>query len=154
MGVMDVESRLNALENQLVHADAMNADVSASDVKWHIDHCLRVIIGVSKTLINSNPQEYKYKFNRLRTIVFWTRWMPRGRAKAPKSVLPKEEVTVENIRCLFDKARALIKEVKTLDPKSNFKHPYFDVLDLKQSIKFLSLHTLHHLRIIRDICRK
>lgn len=150
---MDVESRLNVLEDQLIHADVINTDVSASDVKWHIDHCLRVIIGVSKTLLKSNPQEYKYKFNTLRTFVFLTHWMPRGRAKAPKAILAKEEITYEGILPLFKKARALIKEVQALDFKSNFVHPYFDMLDLSQSLKFMSLHTLHHLRIIRDICK-
>jgi hypothetical protein len=32
-----------------------------------------------------------------------------------------------------------------------FEHPYFGKLKLKETIRFLEIHTQHHLDIIRDI---
>jgi hypothetical protein len=32
-----------------------------------------------------------------------------------------------------------------------FEHPYFGKLKLKETIRFLEIHTTHHLSIIEDI---
>jgi hypothetical protein len=77
--------------------------------------------------------------------------IPRGKAKAPAAVMPKSEVTEESLKLQFAKINASINELTMLDKNSNFNHPYFGMLNLSSTIKFLEIHTKHHLKIIEEI---
>lgn len=146
-------NQIKKLEAALAHADALNTKVSAANVAWHIDHSLRVIIGICNTLANSNPAEYKWKFNFVRTLIMWRGSIPRGKGKAPKAVLATDAITTQSITEQLTKAKQAIQQLDTLPANSFFKHPYFGLLNLKPSIEFLHLHTKHHLGIIDDIVK-
>jgi len=53
---MLLENELAELERFIQHMDKRNSSVSASTVGWHIDHSLRVIIGIFRTFQNSINQ--------------------------------------------------------------------------------------------------
>jgi hypothetical protein len=38
-----------------------------------------------------------------------------------------------------------------LDKNAHFPHPFFGILNKKETDNFLALHTKHHLMIIKDI---
>jgi hypothetical protein len=38
-----------------------------------------------------------------------------------------------------------------LDKNAHFQHPFFGILNKKETDNFLALHTKHHLMIIKDI---
>jgi hypothetical protein len=80
-----------------------------------------------------------------------TKKIPRGKAKAPKVVVPKEGVTIANLEQHLAKARDAIKALEFVSKNHFFKHPYFGNLKKKQTILFLEIHTQHHLKIILDI---
>jgi hypothetical protein len=141
------------LESKIKSKDAFNSKVSHEDVSWHIAHSLKVIYNILKVLQNSNPEEYRWKFNRNRSFVYLFNSIPRGKGKAPKSVLPTEDLTIEFLQSEFKKVRESILELDHLDPKSNFTHPYFGQLNLKQTKKLFLIHTKHHLKIIDDIIK-
>ena len=142
---------LNKLESNLKSKNAFNSKVSYEDVSWHIAHSLKVIYNIIKVLQNSNPEEYRWKFNRNRSFVYFLNSIPRGKGKAPKSVQPTEDLTLEFLESEFKKVRELIPELDNLEAKSNFMHPYFGQLNLKQTKKFLAIHTKHHIKIMNDI---
>jgi hypothetical protein len=144
---------IDKLESNLESKDAFNSKVSHEDVSWHIAHSLKVIYNIIKVLQNSNPEDYRWKFNRNRSFVYLFNSIPRGRGKAPKSVLPTEDLSKEFLQSEFKKVRQSILELDNLDAKSNFIHPYFGQLNLKQTKKFLAIHTKHHLKIIDDIIK-
>ena len=144
---------LHKLESNLKSKDAFNSKVSNEDISWHIAHSLKVIYNIIKVLQNSNPEDYHWKFNRNRSFVYFFNSIPRGKGKAPKSVLPTEDLTIEFLQTEFIKVRELILELNSLDTKSNFMHPYFGQLNLKQTKKLFLIHTKHHLKIIDDIKR-
>ena len=102
-------------------------------------------------LKNSNPDDYKYNFNLKRSIVYFRKKIPRGVGKAPKSVRTFDEITFGDLQTQFEVAKKTIKDLENLDPKSNFRHPVFGRLNLKQTRFFLIIHTKHHLKIIEDI---
>jgi len=149
----DLELLTTEFENYFQHFEKLNYLVSKSPVGWQIDHSLRVIVNIVSVLKNSNPDDYKYNFNLKRSIVYFRKKIPRGNGKAPKSVRTFDKITLEDLQTQFEVARKTIKDLENLDPKSNFKHPHFGRMNLKQTRFFLILHTNHHLEIIKDILK-
>ena len=145
---------LKDLEYKIAHQNAFDEKVSKSNVAWHIDHSLKVILAVTQALKKSNPSEYKWKFNLKRQLVYTLDFIPRGKGKAPKAVQSFDQITKESIEQQLKNATIAIQELQLLDKNSHFQHPYFGSLNLKPTLKFLKLHTHHHNKIMNDIIGK
>lgn len=142
---------VNELEQRIEWKDRLNTAVSHRDVAWHISHSLKVLLNISKALQNSNPKEYTWKFNLNRSLVFLMNSIPRGKGKAPKIVIPEDHITLEQLSEELSVVRQLLPQIEQLDAGSNFLHPVFGQLNLRQTKKVLAIHTSHHLKIIDDI---
>jgi hypothetical protein len=145
---------LKEIEAKIDFREHKNIVVSESDVAWHLDHSLKVIIGVIATLKKTNPENYQWKFNFKRTVVMALNKFPRGKAKAPETLVSKGLVTIEDLKSQIELAKIQINDLSKLEAKNHFIHPFFGMLNLKQAIRFLSIHTNHHLKIIDDIIKK
>ena len=145
---------LKDLENKISQLDAFNEKISKSNVAWHVDHSLKVIIAISEALKKSNPSDYQWKFNFNRQLVYTLGFIPRGKGKAPKAVQSYDEITKETLEQQLKVASIALEEIQQLDRNSHFQHPYFGSLNLKPTLKFLNIHTQHHLKIIEDILKK
>jgi hypothetical protein len=150
---MILEKEVKELEDLIEHSEKLKTDVSAKGVDWHIDHSLKVLIGVAKSLKRSDPSEYKQKFNLLRSIVFAFQIIPKGKGRAPKAVLNDGDILEEDLYLQLKEAKEQLIELEGISEKSYFKHPYFGLLNLKMSMQFLNIHTRHHIKIIRDIIK-
>ena len=144
---------INELETQLPNKSVVNDAVSKSSVCWQIDHSLIVINGVISQLQKSDPSDYKAEFNFKRWLIFTTNHIPRGKARAPKLVNPEVEATEQELIEKIILAKKNIAIIDTLNRNQFFRHPFFSDLNVKQTKKFLTLHTLHHLKIIRDVVK-
>lgn len=142
---------LNELEAHLSNHEEMNLQVSQSTVGWQIEHSLLTINGIVGAVQKSNPKDYKWKLSIMKIIILATKKIPRGKAKAPKIVVPKADITFADLQQHLAKARETIKGLETVSKDHFFDHPYFGNLKKKQTIHFLEIHTNHHLKIIRDI---
>lgn len=142
---------LDELESRIPDYKKQNLSISKSSAAWHIEHSLITTIQIIGKLKNSNPQDYKWKFNLIRMVVFTMGNIPRGKGKAPKSVLPEGEINIETLKKNIEFAKTKIKELNTLNPNNYFEHPYFGKLNLKATIHFLEIHANHHIKIIKDI---
>ena len=147
------EHILNDLENHIVLFNKLNTGVSDSSIGWHIEHSLKVINQIAIVLEKSNPKEYNWKFNFWRIVIMTSKKIPRGRAKAPKTVVPEGIITIETLQQSLEKARVNLKKTETFDSNTHFLHPYFGVLNLRPTQAFLAIHTNHHLKIIKDIAK-
>ncbi|WP_136466704.1 DUF1569 domain-containing protein [Flagellimonas onchidii] len=141
-------------ENYILQRDALNPKVSKVDVAWHLDHMLKTINVICKSLEASNPDEYKSNFNLTRTLIYAWGDFPRGVAKSPKVVRPPDVILTEDLHRQIEMAKENLKVLQGLEANVHFEHPYFSVLDKKKSIRFLKIHTRHHLKIVRDIVKK
>ncbi len=141
------------LESYIAVKDKRNDAVSKSDIAWQIDHSLKVINLVSKSFMNSKPELYKSNFNKWRLLLFTLGYIPRGKAKAPKIVKPPEIILTEDLNSQFQLAYKNIESIKSANRNAYFKHFVFGVLNKKRTIRFLQLHTTHHLKIIRAILK-
>lgn len=148
-----LNKEFNFIRENLIHIEKGNLKVSKANVGWHIDHSLKVVNSVYESLKSSNPLEYKKEFNSLRSIIFFLGFFPRGKAKSPKRVLPPEIIKKEEIETQLNLAIKNLESLQLISENQFFTHPLFKQLNKKKTIKFLGLHTNHHLKIIKDILK-
>ena len=127
--------------------------VSAWSPAEHLDHSIRVTASVLKNVADSN--EIAGGINLLGRIILLAGRIPRGRGRSPerfrgaltdRTALEAAITSVEQQLATND--RALL-----LSPKVISRHPRFAGLTAEQALRFLAIHTDHHLRIVRDILR-
>lgn len=149
-----LDIQIAELETCLPFLEKKNTAVSQATVGWHIEHSLLALIKSVSALEHSNPADYKKRFSLRWLFVSAIGRFPRGRAKAPASVRPEGEITAEKLQPVFAKSREKSKVLTTLAKDKFLLHPVFGPLKYEQARKVISLHTDHHLRIIRDILGK
>ena len=141
------------LESHIPNLEKTNSKISSSSIGWQIDHCLLVINGIISQLEVSNPSEYRPKFNLPKFIVFTTGKIPRGKARAPKIVMPVDVATADELKSKIELAKTNILKLSSFPTNAHFKHPFFGDINASNTEKFLAIHTKHHLKIIEDILR-
>jgi hypothetical protein len=144
---------LTKIEANIPHKAAKNPSVSKATVGWQLDHALKVFNAVSEWTENSNPEDYEFKLNYWRTVLLTLGYFPRGRVKAPKHVLPPESITTEDLEKQLQTARTHVDKLKMLPKNAYFKHFIFGKLNKKQTLRFLEVHTNHHLKIVKAILK-
>ncbi|MEJ7611951.1 MAG: hypothetical protein WKF88_12305 [Ferruginibacter sp.] len=144
---------LRELEHHIKDSEKLNLSVSAAPVGWHIEHTMKTFILITQAVKHSKPEEYRRKFNATKLLVFTLNRIPRGRAKAPESVRPVGEITAEKLIKIAEELKHKLKDWEGMAPDNHFDHPYFGKLNVKATIKFLKIHTKHHLKIIQDITK-
>ena len=130
-----------------------NTKVSKSTIGWHIDHSLKVINNVIKTIEASDPTLYENDFSVLGSVFLTLGYFPRGKGKAPKHVKPPEIILKDDLIAQIETAISNIERLANLDKNSFFKHPLFGNVNTKRVYRFLEVHTKHHLKIIDDILK-
>ena len=145
---------IKELENKIENFELINPAISSSSVGWHIVHSFLVINVIIEGLKKSNPNDYKWKFNLKRIYVYTIYKIPRGRGQAPKRVQPQNNFSQESLKNHFETITEKLKELNNLNPRNYIEHPVFGKLNLKPALKFLFIHTRHHIDIINDIINK
>ena len=145
---------VNQLESNISQFETTNHSVSGGSVGWHIEHSLKTIDQIITACKNSNPVNYQWQFNFKRFLIMSiAKKIPRGKARAPKIVRPEGDINQETLAVSVSKVRENLIGWKNLNKNANFPHPFFGVLNKKETENFLVLHTKHHLMIIQDILK-
>ncbi|MGB1247441.1 MAG: hypothetical protein ACPG4Z_01045 [Chitinophagales bacterium] len=147
---------ISTIEQLIDKGDIENKEVSQKGTYWQLEHSLKVLKAIAKLLIASKPEEYNPKFSLAKWVILISGKIPRGKGRAPKKTISQEEdnITVEKLKSRVDELRELMKTVKTLPHDSFFPHPLFKDVKYKWAVRFMSIHTRHHLAIIDDIMKK
>lgn len=145
---------VNELETKIQHREKLNNVVSNASVGWHIQHSLMVALRIIDAAEKSNPADYKYEFSLPRFFVYTLNKIPRGKAKAPDRVMPKEAFNTVEVKKDIQLLKGKLDILSTLQPGNFIIHPIFGHLNLKATIKMLKLHTKHHIDIINDIIKR
>ncbi|MCB9426225.1 MAG: hypothetical protein H6584_04260 [Flavobacteriales bacterium] len=148
---MDINKELKRLQELIEEPNSLNSNYSQKPTYWHIDHSLKVIMGISTMLKKSHPEQYKSKFNLKRFVIFFKGRIPRGEGHAPKGVMAEKDVSKEDLVYQLKRAKVLLYEVNELPPNSFFRHSVFGNLNVKRSLYFMAMHTRHHILIVEDI---
>ncbi|MFD2588357.1 DinB family protein [Croceitalea marina] len=150
----DLELQLNEVASYIAVKDTINHKVSEVAVAWHMDHIYLMVNQIHKALKYSDERDYKTEPNTARDYVFTSNKMPRGKATAPEAVTPKENITKNTLQMHYNEALATVKKLPKLAEKKHFNHPILGTMNRDETITFLTIHTEHHLKIIRDILKK
>jgi len=152
--MQELHKLLAQLESDISSFDKVNLAVSSGSVGWHMAHSLKTIDQIVSACKHSNPTEYQWRFNFKRLLIMSImKKFPRGKAKAPKIVRPEGDISPEILSLDLEKVRENLKDWDKLDKNAHFPHPFFGVLNKKETEKFLILHTKHHAMIIKDILK-
>jgi hypothetical protein len=148
-----LNNKIAQLEAKISEFEKINLSVSNATVGWQIEHSLKTIFQIIQVVKNSNPSDYQWKFNKSKLFISVLGFIPRGKAKAPKVVLPDENITAESLKNSLHKTKTALQDWESFDKNAYFLHPFFGKLNKKSTEWFLNLHTNHHLKIINDICK-
>lgn len=148
-----LEEYISRLESHIPNQELTNPKVSKASVGWHIDHSLKVINNVCLAVQSSDPNTYEKNMTFLGKFLLTLGKLPRGKAKAPKHVMPPEMIEKNALVKQTEQAKKNIETINLLPQNAYFKHPIFGNINKKRVTRFLEIHTNHHLNIIKDILR-
>jgi hypothetical protein len=148
-----LKKKLNQIESFIPKYETSKTNVSKVSVGWHLDHSLKVFNGVIITMKNSDVALYKNNFSFLGKVFLTLGYFPKGKAKAPKRVMPPEIIVKEDIVNQLDLARKNLNELQNFEVNTYFEHPMFGHINKKRIVRFLNTHTNHHLKIIKRILK-
>lgn len=146
-----LEQQILALKALVPDLEKTNPAVSAASVGWHGEHCLLVLQRFVQLLSQSDPQQYQPRFSWRRWVMLGLGRFPRGKAKAPKQVIPEPSIQADRFLQQAAAAETALQALSDLPEAAFMPHPIFGHLRKKTAIRFARIHTQHHLNIIRDI---
>ncbi|HYC87995.1 MAG TPA: DinB family protein [Thermoanaerobaculia bacterium] len=160
---MGAVAELARIREQLERIDALcrdarlftvNERVSAWSPAEHVDHLLKV----TKSILDRLPSDEAVPrgISLLGRAVLGLRWIPRGRGRTPERLTGKQ-CTPEELRARLTRVTMAAEGVDTAAVDTaripNVPHPRFGGLTPAQALRFVTVHTEHHLKIVRDILR-
>lgn len=82
--------------------------------------------------------------------------IPRGRAQAPERFFPAADVERESVRATLSESRkglsrTAAKVAALAEARGRIAHPILGNLNARQWLRFVRIHTAHHIRIMDDI---
>ena len=92
-----IAKQLAELSANISQSERENVAISNASIGWQIDHCLLVINGIIGQIEISDPLKFQPKWTFPKFMVFTTGKIPRGKAKAPKVVIPTQVATQEEL---------------------------------------------------------
>lgn len=149
--IQKLAQQIAEMESLIPMAETQNSDISHASVGWHLAHNILVINQVIAAVAQSDPSNYRPKNSWRKFVVFLTKYIPRGKAKAPKPVQPMPDMDLKEA---LERASLAILNLMSVAPNQFFPHPFFGDLNRRKTIQFLWIHTEHHLKIARDLMKK
>ena len=149
-----INKLLDTLEAAVIHHSQYQPTISEGDVGWHIVHSCLVINSVCTAVLTSDPSTFVKKFSLKAYLVLLFNSFPRGKVKAPSFTVPPEQLSSDTILQHIQDARKSVEALTKASQNQYFKHPMFGNINTAGTFKFLSVHTYHHWKIIRDILKK
>lgn len=135
-----------------------NKAVSGWSPAEHLEHvglANRSILGALKGFVGAPEPVQAAEMSEMAKGFFAAGMIPRGVAKHPDFVAP-QGVALDYLRrelqSVLDDYKAIESEIVALaGSKATVSHPILGPLTAQQWLRFVEIHTRHHLDILRDI---
>ncbi len=150
---------MDSIKEAFEYFDLKAPSVSSWSVGQQLEHILLANEFVLGQILSNytRTSDRSEKTGWILYLILWTGYIPRGRGKSPKEIIPeirskqqleKKLQLVEDLKNEVEKKRAVIEQ-----SLYGFPHPLFGMMTVKQWLRFNDIHTRHHLKIIRDIVK-
>lgn len=150
---ISLENSLKRLESYIPNLEQRNPKISKVNVAWQLDHSLKVFNGVAIVLQESDPSLYLDNFSLMGKVLLYINFIPRGKAKVPKKLASPIIILKEDIYVQLTLAKKNLLVVQKADKNAYFKHPIFGNVNQERALRFLTVHTHHHLKIVKAILK-
>ncbi len=139
------------MRSALQHFDTVNQKISSKSVGWHLHHlCLTNSI-VIKSMHKSDPAKFELVDNPVRENVMGRQTIMRGRVEAPDPLNPIDDHNQPAIEAAFSTMNELLESWEQLNTNAYFTHPHMGKLNKELALNFMTIHNMHHLKIIEEI---
>jgi len=148
-----INAQLDKINSLLKSEDKFNKDISNWSSYKQLEHILIVKKNLTELIIKNKEPEEKKPRTFLSYVVLIFGHIPRGKAKAPSIVEP-QGVAQKELEKLLDEVKESIEGIREGKYQADLvvmNHPYFGGLTSSECLRFLEVHTNHHLKIINDI---
>ncbi|NQV72541.1 hypothetical protein HQ496_05420 [bacterium] len=125
--------------------------ISKWSVGQHIEHSLIAISGMILALRKEHPGTGSRAPNVYRDSVMEAKQFPRGAIEAPAISRPSESPDQKFLQRMLIKTSNRVGNPLEISQKATLIHPIMNVMYRDEAIEFMTIHTEHHLKIIRDI---
>ncbi len=102
-------------------------------------------------MLKSDPAKFELVDNPVRENVMGRKTIMRGRVQAPDPLNPPDDGDRVIIAEAFATMNELLETWEHLDDNSYFTHPHMGKLNKELALKFMTIHNMHHLKIIEEI---
>ncbi len=158
---LDLSQQLLSLSEQAEERLTLqSARVSAWSVAQHLDHLAqanRLCADAIARILDSPPSGPEPGLTLAGHAVLLTGRIPRGRGSAPSATVPSTASTSETrnrLREAHQAVTAIGERLGDLDgAQGRLGHPALGGFTAFQWLRFIAIHTRHHLKIIKDIQR-
>ena len=157
----EIEGMISWPDERLFRLNTHISGWSAADHLYHVAVTNRLVFGsIQRLILGKGSMEKKDgKLTRAGLFVLGLRRFPKGLGKAPGFVQPPSDLERATLEKAWERSTDLYanlhnrKEDITAAP-GRIKHPVLGMLDARQWLLFVRLHTRHHLNIISILDRK
>jgi hypothetical protein len=148
-----MDALLRQIEDRITRPDRTAPAVSAWSVHRHLDHTALSALHMARLIrdLGAGRGESSGRPKLTGRVVLLTGWIPRGKGKAPDFTAPAESVDAARVREMVEEVRAILAEDGSPRGKLRAPHPLLGSFTARQWRRFLTVHTRHHLKIVRDI---
>jgi len=141
---------LEALGVVLAEPDLRRESVSSWTPGEHLRHCGLAIAAVRRALETSSGAPPWTWRSWIGALVLRRGRLPRGRARAPAETVP-DLAAAEPLEAALARAATDLERIRALPADAWFRHFALGTLRRDRALRFLAVHTEHHLRIVREI---
>ena len=117
--------------------------------RWALSTVVAIVTGRSDIRETGSPKP-------IGRLVLRSGVIPRGIGKSPAAAMPDEGISLDRLTselglqlANIDKIDERLDAVKST--RYTFRHPYFGHLNPRQWVRFVRVHTNHHMKIVREI---
>jgi hypothetical protein len=128
--------------------------VSGWSVAEQVDHLVKVNRSIFTHLLTRTPAPGP-TISWIGKAVLLTGWIPRGKSTSPKA-LRGTAATAAELSAKLEESREAFRKLAAepealLDPVPSLPHKMFGALTAVEAVRFVPIHTHHHLKIVADI---